>query len=441
MKLLWSFARETMPTSDYTPKDVSTPAVVLGCFRQGGIGIVRSLGRIGVPVYAIDADRFAAAFFSKYCRESFLWDIHRAPYRESLRFLIELGNKLGRRSVLIPTSDTGAMFVAEQAEHLAERFIFPNQSKALVRSLCSKKEMHQIAKRSDIPTPETSFPTTRDEVLDYLSVARFPILVKPIYNNMHLGRVRPWRIFLVHNARELLDCYELIEDPVNPNVMLQEYIPGPDSATWTFNGYFDRDSRCLMGLTGRKLRNYPPYFGQASLGICQRNDEVEKNAVIFMERIGYSGPLDIGFRYDCRDGQYKVNDVNPRIGAMFRVFVGNNGMDVARALYQDLTNQPISCTLPQEGRKWIVEDVDWLSAIRYWRDGNLTVKEWIGSLSGIKELTFLARDDLLPFIGVCMQNAIHAFSACLSAFKSKLRKVDDLAPACVATHSREPGEQ
>src|SRR6266851_3234046 len=409
-----------MPTSNCTPQDVSTPAVVLGCFRQGGIGIVRSLGRIGVPVYAIDADRFAAAFFSKYCRGSFLWDINRAPSSESLRFLMELGDKLGRRSVLIPTSDTGAMFVAAQADHLTERFIFTGQSNSLVRSLCSKKGMHQIAKRFNIPTPETSFPASRDEVLSYLSIARFPILVKPIYNNMHSGRVKPWRIFLVHNARELLDCYDAIEDPLTPNVMLQEYIPGPDSATWTFNGYFDRDSRCLMGLTGRKLRNYPPYFGQASLGICQRNDEVEKSAVDFMKRIRYKGPLDIGFRYDCRDSHYKVNDVNPRIGAMFRVFVGGNGMDVARALYQDLTNQPVSGATPQEGRKWIVEDVDWVSAIRYWRDGNLTLRDWLRSVSGITETTFLARDDPLPFAGVCLQNTTRAFSAGLRAFKRKL---------------------
>src|SRR5262245_29881301 len=106
-------------------QDVSTPAVVLGCFRQGGIGIVRSLGRLGVPVYAIDADRLAPAFFSKYCRGSFRWNINSSPSDESLQFLMEVGNKIGRRSVLIPTSDIGAMFVSAQADQLASRFLFP----------------------------------------------------------------------------------------------------------------------------------------------------------------------------------------------------------------------------------------------------------------------------------------------------------------------------
>src|SRR5262249_54370179 len=159
--------------SSCAPQDVSTPVVVLGCFRQSGIGIERSLGRLGVPVYAIDADRFAPAFFSKYCRGSFRWNLNRSSSDESLQFLMEVGNKIGRRSVLIPTSDIGAMFVATQADQLAERFLFPNLTESLMRSLCSKKGMYDIAKNCNIHTPETSFPASRDDVLSYLCTARF----------------------------------------------------------------------------------------------------------------------------------------------------------------------------------------------------------------------------------------------------------------------------
>jgi D-aspartate ligase len=421
-----------MPDSSCAPQGASTPALVLGCFRQGGIGIVRSLGRLGVPVYAVDAHRFAPAFFSKYCQGSFRWNINTSSSGESLQFLLEVGNKIGRRSVLIPTSDIGAMFVAAQADQLAERFLFPDQTDSLIRSLCSKKSMHEIAKSCNIPTPETSFPASKDDVLNYLSTARFPIMVKPIYNNLPGSGTRPWHMFLAHTERELLDRYEAIENPLNPNVILQEYIPGPDSSTWTFNGYFDRESRCLAGFTGRKLRNYPAYFGQASLAICERNDEVEKTAVEFMQRIGYRGALDIGFRYDRRDGRYKVNDVNPRVGAMLRVFVGDNGIDIVRALYLDLTNQPVISSWPKEGRKWIVEDVDWISAIRYWRDGNLTLREWFRSISGISETTFLARDDPMPFAAACIQDTKRAMSAGFDFVKKKLRRTDASVAACSA---------
>ena len=65
-----------------------------------------------------------------------------------------------------------------------------------------------------------------------------------------------------------------MEDPADPNLMLQEYIPGGDDSIWMFNGYFDANSDCLAGFTGRKLRQTPPYTGVTSLGVCLPNDVV-----------------------------------------------------------------------------------------------------------------------------------------------------------------------
>jgi D-aspartate ligase len=397
----------TTRTDRYVIEDNSTPVVLLGCFRHGGLGIVRSLGRLGVPVYAVDADRYTPAFFSKYCRRRFLWDLHTAPVEESIGFLREIGRNLGVRSVLIPTSDIGAMFVVDHADRLADQFVFPRPDASVVRSLCSKREMFHLARKWGVPTPETAFPQSRDEVLRYLEAARFPVLIKPIYS------YRPGHVVqtmaIVRTMQELLERYDATEDPSEPNLMLQEYIPGGDDATWTFNGYFDRQAECRVSFTGRKLRNYPPYFGQCSLGVCVQNDEVEQTTVRFMRAVGYQGALDLGYRYDARDGRYKVNDVNPRVGAMFRLFVGENGIDVARALYQDMTGQTVVPTHAPEGRKWIVEDGDLVSSLRYYRDGNLSFGQWHASLRGIKEGTYIDRDDPWPLAAICMRAARKAW--------------------------------
>jgi predicted ATP-grasp superfamily ATP-dependent carboligase len=115
-----------------------------------------------------------------------------------------------------------------------------------------------------------------------------------------------------------------------------------------------------------------------------------------MKAIGYYGPLDIGYRYDARDGQYKVLDINPRIGATFRLFVGENGMDVARAMYLDLTGQEVVSMPAKEGRKWIVEDLDLVSSFRYCREGTLSFSDWVRSFRGIEEAAFMCKDDPLP---------------------------------------------
>lgn len=384
------------------PDGSLTPAVVLGCFRHGGLGIVRSLGRLSVPVHVVDSGRRAPAYYSRYCHEKSLWDIDSAPTEQSVAFLLELGKKIGRRSVLIPTSDIGAVFVAEQADRLREWFIFPAADAGLVRSLCSKQDMFYLAQKCGVPTPATAFPLSREDVLEYLETARFPVLVKPV--RRLAGRpVLP--IQIVRTKEELRTLYLSLEDRSAPNLILQEYIPGPDEMTWTFNGYFDGQGECKLAFTGRKLRNFPPYFGQASLAVCVRNPIVETMTIGFMKAIGYRGPLDLGYRYDSRDGQYKVNDVNPRIGAMSRLFVGQNGIDVARALYYDVTGQPVPAATTPEGRKWIVEDADLMSSLRYRRDGKLALKEWISSLRGVEEAAYFAFDDPLPFAAVVMIDA------------------------------------
>ena len=131
-------------------------------------------------------------------------------------------------------------------------------------------------------------------------------------------------------------------------------------------------------------------------------EAIEKTTREFMKAIGYQGILDIGYRYDSRDGLYKLLDVNPRIGCTFRLFVADNGMDVARALYLDLTGQPVAPAAAREGRKWIVEDLDALSSLRYVLDRKLTLKQWITSFRGIQETAFLALDDPLPFLAMCL---------------------------------------
>ena len=167
----------------------------------------------------------------------------------------------------------------------------------------------------------------------------------------------------------------------NPNYMLQEYIPGNEDSVWMFNGYYNADSECLFAVTGQKIRQSPVYTGATSLGICIKNNTIQETTNAMMKKIGYKGIVDIGYRYDKRDGKYKVLDINPRIGQTFRLFVGTNGIDCARAQYLDLTGQRVSSSVYQEGRKWIVEDKDLVSSIRYIHDKKLNVRKWLRVIS------------------------------------------------------------
>jgi predicted ATP-grasp superfamily ATP-dependent carboligase len=116
--------------------------------------------------------------------------------------------------------------------------------------------------------------------------------------------------------------------------------------------------------------------------------------------LNYRGMVDLGCRYDERDGQYKLLDVNPRVGCTFRLFVDHAGMDVVRACYLDLTEQPVEAGAAEEGRKWLVENQDLMVLPQYLRDGKFTTVSWLRSLRDVRETAWFDRLDLAPFWAV-----------------------------------------
>ncbi|HEX5824562.1 MAG TPA: hypothetical protein VFY18_08905 [Candidatus Limnocylindrales bacterium] len=378
------------------PIDTSTPVVVLSARTHGSLGILRSLGRLGITVHAVDADPRGTASYSRYLRKRFAFDLAGSSPGATVEHLVRVARAIGGRAVLVPTWDETSLLVSDFQDVLAEWFLFPRQPPGLARNLSDKQSMADLARGHGIPTPDVQFPGGIDDVRRFAETAAFPVMLKGIDGN-RLYRRTGRKMVIVERPAELVELYREMEDPSAPNLMLQEYIPGGDDTVWMFNGYFGADSEPIVGFTGQKLRQSPVYTGATSLGICLRNDVVMATTERWMRELGYRGILDIGYRFDRRDGQYKVLDVNPRIGATFRLFVARNGMDVVRALYLDLTGQPVPAAEPDEGRKWMVEK-DFASSLRYRRDGRLTIRQWARSLRGVQELGYLARDDPKPFL-------------------------------------------
>lgn len=372
----------------------ATPVVILGSGHHGGLGAVRSLGRLGIPVYYVHGSWWEPAFSSWYCRGRHLLNIENGSPEKALAKLLEIGGKLGGRPLLIPTTDQSTMWVADHSEALEGAYRFPRQDASLVRALCDKSRMQELARRSGVSTAQAVVPRSKEDVEQFLETADFPVMVKAT-DASRFRRETGGTKFVIQTAGELRALYAKTDQSEEPAFLIQEFIPGED---WMFDGYFDQNSDCLFGITGKKIRRFPVSTGVTSLGICLHNETVLSTTASFMKAIGYQGILDIGYRYDRRNGQYKVLDVNPRIGCTFRLFAAANGLDVAQTLYLDMTCQPVPAAPSVEGRRWIVEDFDLFSALRSRKNRALSLKEWAGSLRGVQEAACFAWDDPLPFL-------------------------------------------
>ncbi len=377
--------------------DASTPVIVVGAQAHGPLGIFRSLGRLGIPVHALDPEPRAAPSYSRYLRSCTAFDIVGSSSDAIVKQLLRLSTTFDRAPILIPTSDQSTVLVDEYRAVLDGPMLLPRQPAGLARSLADKRSMAALAVAHGVATPNLVIPTSIEDVRAYASGATFPVMLKGI-DGARLRVRTGHKMVIVEEPAELERLYAEMEDPSDPNLMLQEYIPGGDDDIWMFNGYFDADSECLVGFTGRKIRQTPIHTGATSLGVCLPNDQVYETTVRWMKALGYRGILDIGYRFDARDGRYKVLDVNPRIGATFRLFVSRNGMDVARALYLDLTGQPVPTAEPWTGRRWINEGADLKSSIGYRREGSLGLRQWVASLRGVREFAYFARDDVWPIV-------------------------------------------
>ncbi|MFF4900121.1 ATP-grasp domain-containing protein [Streptomyces sp. NPDC001068] len=363
--------------------------------HHGGVGAIRSLGRLGVPMYAITEDAYTPAASSRYLERAFVWPTTGAEEPDHLvEGLLRVGRRIGRPTVLIPTDEEAAVLIAEHQDALGDRFLFPRVEPALPRRLASKQGLHELCLEHGIPSPAAAFPQSYDDIVDFAEKARFPVVAKN--REAFVRRSRPavngtTRIATPEGLLTLARAWG-----TRPGVILQEYLPREDAEDWIVHAYFDADSNPGALFTGVKVRSWPPHAGMTANAYVVDNPELADLAARFIKQIGFTGVIDLDLRFDRRDGRYKLLDFNPRMGAQFRLFESESGVDVVRAMHLDLTGRRVPEGEQRAGHRYVVENIDVPALLAYRRSG-YTTPHAPGRPSGT-ELAWFAGDDPLPFV-------------------------------------------
>jgi len=386
-------------------------------FHHGVLGISRSLGRLGVAVHANHESRGAPVRASRFDAEGVIWNEWPGCAEQAVARLLEWAHGQPEPALLIPADDAAAIAVADHADVLGDQFVLPRQDAALARALSNKYELARLCEAHGVPTPRTLAPGGRAELNEAAEEFAFPVVVKRI-SGFSPSDIRLPSVRVVSNPTELGRLWDGLDQDQASNVLVQEYIPRGPLDIWMFNGYFDDDSRCLVGYTGFKVRQYPSGQGPTTLGECRENDEVSSAAIRLLSGLGYRGIVDMGFCFDARDGQYKLLDVNPRVGSTFRLFVAKSGTDVVRALHADLGNRAVATDDAPDGRRWMVEPYDVLSTLSSGR----SLAKWPASLRGVRELAWFAADDPRPAAVVARAMVRKAAGRAVTAINGRGRR-------------------
>jgi predicted ATP-grasp superfamily ATP-dependent carboligase len=137
------------------------PAIVLGSDRAHGLALVRSLGRQGIRVVALNRSH-GPGRHSRYALNADLTaDLDQAAL---LGLCGRIGQALPQKPFLIPASDQFVLFIARNRTELSRHYSFVVLDTATAELIANKRTQYEYAEAANVPLPRTVRVATADDV-------------------------------------------------------------------------------------------------------------------------------------------------------------------------------------------------------------------------------------------------------------------------------------
>lgn len=366
-------------------------AIVTGADYRG-LGIVRSLGRRGIPVCVLREDGHFLGATSRYASRSLRW-----PPGDSFKqveFLANLAVREGLKGwALFPTTDPLVTLVARHHKALGAHYRLTIPPWDVLQWVCDKRLLHRLAQDLGLNQPWSFFPRKRDDVasLDW----RFPVILKPALR-LGFNRFTKSKAWPAGDRASLLSRYDEASALVGPEmVMIQEVVPGWGESQFSYAALC-RDGQPVASIVARRIRQFPMDFGRFSTYVETVDDpRVDEAAARLLAAVGFTGIVEIEFKKDSRDGQYKLLDVNPRVWG-WHTLGQRAGVDFPHLLWLLVKGEPLPQVRGRTGERWRRFSADLPMAIYEILKGRLSVWEYLRSLRVPAESAIFAWDDPLP---------------------------------------------
>lgn len=372
-------------------------AFVLNVNTPNGLGVIRSLGREGVPIVAVDNNRNAPGLHSRYARSLLLPDPAKGP-EQCLDGLLKEGRKQSVKGVIFPCSDAFVLFVSRYRRELGEHFEFCIPSEEVLEGMVNKRKQYDEAERIGTPIAKTFYPRDMKEVREIRDKLDYPAFIKPYYSHLWYP-VFGNKGFKVDSPRELEERYSNIF-PTGLEALVQSIIQGPNTNHIKVCAYYGHDGERKALFLTRKMRQNPAEFGVGTIMESFHDEELAKLGLKFFEGIGYRGIGSIELKLDDRDGMYKMIELNPRLWAQ-NSQPTYAGVNFPLTMYNDLTGRPVPSQDYQDGVRWMDTLEDARAFWWYRQRGRTTFGEMARSWLRIDCHAHFAWDDLMPTFVHC----------------------------------------
>ena len=358
-----------------------------------GLGIVRSLGRRGVPVCVVD-DELSISRFSRYCTH-FVKLPNLRDERIAVDALIAAANRLGLHGwVLYPTREELVAAFSRNRTQLSNSFRVPTPEWNSVQWAWDKRNTYRLARELGIPTPATCYPATIDQLVELEGFVP-PFAIKPSIkeNFVYATKAKAWR---ANSHEELTDLFQRASEIVGPGeVMVQELIPGGGAQQFAYCAFF-RDGEPVGKMVVCRRRQHPLQFGRASTLVETVDIPVlEDLSERFLRASNYYGLVEVEYKLDSRDGEYKLLDVNARTWG-YHSLGARAGVDFSYLLFADQVGLPVTRCRSGSGISWVRLITDLPAAFMALLGGDISLREYLRSIRNCKVEAVFSSEDPLP---------------------------------------------
>lgn len=279
----------------------------------------------GKKVDLIGKAEMAFTKFSKITNVSVCQDLWDSEVFANTLINYAKEKKYKEKILLVATNDTYVKLVAENKNKLSKYYEFNYPDIEIVNSLLVKEVFYEKYKDMGLDMPKTYIYKCNRNKKDVNNISKnfseYPLIIKPSDGvEYHKLDVTLDKVYKVYNEEELKNTIRTIEGAgYNHNLIIQEFIPGDDSALFDSIFYVGENKKAQIATfaqIGLQERT-PTGIGNCTVlvnGYSEHgyNEELIYRLKTFLETIGYQGFAEFDMKYDSRDGKYKVLEINPR---------------------------------------------------------------------------------------------------------------------------------
>lgn len=250
-------------------------------------------------------------------------------------------------AVLIPGADDAALWLADlPGSPLGTRFHVSSSTPETLAILQDKQRFGQFLLAAGLPHPRTFTLNSQADVSAVPFDELDRVFVKPMdsqhFNNA-LGKKGIW----ARDRGELSRVWDELHT-MGLGVIAQEYVPGTAADHYFIDGFRDRFGNITGTMARRRLRIYPPDFGNSSY--CETVTPSDVSGAYdtlreLLARLNYRGIFSAEFKRDARNGVFRILEVNTRAW-WYVEFAARCGVNVCAMAYDDALERPVTRTVP-----------------------------------------------------------------------------------------------